>query len=465
MTNRRRIGVAALARATFDVPFAEETARKAFAALHALDVDLVGPERLLFDSDAAKDAIESLRGEKLDALILLQVTFTDAATAVALAEAIDAPLLLWAFPEERTGGRLRLNALCGINLAAHALRKRDRACGYVYASPGTAGPELIRSLDTLPPEPSPPRLDPAPDGSQEAEEIVARLEKMRLGVVGGRPEGFETCAYDPETLRNLTGVTAEPVELSMVFADARAVEPGRISKVHAKAEADLAGLDTVEQEPLEKSLRTYAALSDLAQSRKFDGLAVRCWPEFFTDYGCAACGPMAMLNQDRLPCACEADVYGDVTNLILQQLTDDPVFMADLVDADFEDNNAVFWHCGLAPVSMADPRERPRATVHSNRRKPLLGEFALKPGRITVARLSQAANVPRMVIGGGEILSAPRSFGGTSGVVRFDRPVRQVLDAIMREGLEHHYSLAYGDHRAALAAVAGQLGLPVQMLA
>ncbi|MEO3431573.1 hypothetical protein [Inquilinus sp. CAU 1745] len=465
MTDRRRIGVAALARATFDVPFAEETARGAFAALRALDVDLVGPEHLLFDADTAQDAIESLRAEKLDALILLQVTFTDAATAVALADAIDAPLLLWAFPEERTGGRLRLNALCGINLAAHALRKRGRACGYVYASPEAAGPDLLRALDTLPSEPSPPRLDPAPDGSREAEEIVARLGTMRLGVVGGRPEGFETCAYDPETLRRLTGVIAESVELPTIFASARSAETSRIAEARTRAEADLAELDTVEQEPLEKSLRTYAALSDLARSRRFDGLAVRCWPEFFTDYGCAACGAMAMLNQDRIPCACEADVYGDVTNLILQQLTDDPVFMADLVDADAESDSAVFWHCGLAPVSMADPRERPRATVHSNRRKPLLGEFALKPGRITIARLSQAGNVPRMVIGGGEMLSAPKSFGGTSGVARFDRPVGQVLDAIMSEGLEHHYSLTYGDHRAALAAVAGRLGLPVQILA
>ena len=61
-------------------------------------------------------------------------------------------------------------------------------------------------------------------------------------------------------------------------------------------------------------------------------LAVRCWPEFFTEYGCAACGPMAMTSQSGIPCACEADVYGAVTGLLLQAITDAPSFMADLVD-------------------------------------------------------------------------------------------------------------------------------------
>jgi hypothetical protein len=35
----------------------------------------------------------------------------------------------------------------------------------------------------------------------------------------------------------------------------------------------------------------------------------------------------------------------------------------------------------------------------------------------------------------------------------------------MAEGLEHHFALAYGDHKPALAAVAARWGLPVLELA
>jgi L-fucose isomerase-like protein len=110
---------------------------------------------------------------------------------------------------------------------------------------------------------------------------------------------------------------------------------------------------------------------------------------------------------------------------------------------------------------MADPDQRPRAGIHSNRRMPLLGEFALTPGRVTLARLSQSRGLLRIVAAGGEMLKAPQSFSGTSGVVRFDRPAGEVLDRILEEGIEHHYSLAYGDCRAVLRAIAERLSLPL----
>ncbi|NNG02908.1 MAG: fucose isomerase, partial [Inquilinus sp.] len=177
--------------------------------------------------------------------------------------------------------------------------------------------------------------------------------------------------------------------------------------------------------------------------------------------GCAACGALSLLNQDRTPCGCEADVYGTLSTLALQALADAPVFMADLVDIDVEDDSAVFWHCGLAPLDMADPAATPRATVHSNRQKPLLMEFPLKPGRVTIARFSQARNQPKLMLGTGEMLSAALPFSGTAGTARFDRPAAEVLETLMAEGSEHHYVIAYGDHRPALRALAAGLGLPV----
>ena len=92
-----------------------------------------------------------------------------------------------------------------------------------------------------------------------------------------------------------------------------------------------------------------------------------------------------MLGEARVPCACEADVYGALTTLMLQRVADAPVFLVDLVDVDVADDTGVVWHCGQAPVSMARPRTPPRATIHTNRKMPLLFEFPLKPGRVTFA--------------------------------------------------------------------------------
>ena len=286
-----------------------------------------------------------------------------------------------------------------------------------------------------------------------------------MALVGEPPEGFDTCDFDEVVLDRVFGVHLERLSLDEVFRTARAQSPRSVARVRARAEAELSGTGALEQAPLERSLRVLGAFSDLARKRGLSALAVRCWPEFFTEYGCAACGPMAMTSQSGVPCACEADVYGAVTGLLLQAITDSPSFMADLLDVDRKEDSAVIWHCGLAPLSMADPDEKPRAAIHSNRRLPLLGEFALAPGRVTLARLSQSCGLLRLVVAGGEMLKAPRSFSGTCGVLRFDRPAGDVLDMILEEGIEHHYGLAYGDCRAVLRAIAERLSLPFLDLA
>ena len=217
----------------------------------------------------------------------------------------------------------------------------------------------------------------------------------------------------------------------------------------------------MDQAQLDRSFRLFCALEDFQKETGAQGLAVRCWPETFTEYGCAACGPMAMMNQKCVPSACEADVYGSFSALLLQTLAGEPAWMADLVDLDFEDDTGVFWHCGLAPLSMCDPQATPEATIHSNRKMPLLHQFPLKAGRFTVARLSQSRGETKLVIGGAEFVRAPMAFTGTSGVMKFDCGAKQLFDVIVAEGLEHHYAIAYGDHRRSLRAVGAALGLPL----
>jgi len=158
-------------------------------------------------------------------------------------------------------------------------------------------------------------------------------------------------------------------------------------------------------------------------------------------------------------------VHGTLTTLILQWLGEGPAFMADMVNVDEADDSVVFWHCGLAPLSLADGESEKRATIHTNRKKPLLNEFTLKPGPITIARLSQARNELRLVVARGEMLRAPMSYTGTSGVARFARPAHEVLDRVMREGLEHHYSIGYGDLTPQLHQLARYLDIPVLSLA
>ena len=446
MRGKLTIGVVALARSTFDVPYAEQVARTAWETLQDLDVNLVGSKDLLFDAPAVESAITVLQNQTLDLLLVMQVTFSDAAMTVKLADSIDAPIMLWSFPEPRSGGRLRLNSVCGINLAAHALARAGHSFSFLHRDADVQA-DLHVILDTA-----------------RAGYVKRKLAETRIGVIGQHPDGFDTCTYDAEMLSRRFGLSVDFIELQALFKRAERIPAEETDAVYARVQASLENVNALEQEPLRKSLQIYSALRGLAVEKNYHGLAVRCWPEMFTEFGCAACGPMAMLNEEMIPCACEADVYGTITTLMLQNLNNAPAFMTDMVDFNPKDNSGVFWHCGLAPLSMADKEGPIRATIHSNRKLPLLNEFTLKPGRITIARLSQSKNLIRLVIGGGEMIRAPMSFTGTSGVVKFDSPVEKVLETIIKQGLEHHVSLAYGDCGDSLKKMAGMLDIPVLQL-
>ena len=439
-----RIGFVPIARPTFDLDLARELTARVHAAL--ADYNLVGGQDLVMDAAAVEARISDLSDAQLDMLLLLQASFADSAMALDLARALDLPLLLWALPEAQIGGRLRINSFCGVNLAAHGLRRAGIHYQTIYAEPHDA--DAHAKLHDF----------------ARAAAVKRRLQGARIGRLGENPDGFDTCLVNQAGLRTRLGVEVAQFELAPFFQQARAADAAQVDALAADLRGRLADFDAHDADETRGTLGAYLAMDDLARQERLAGLAVRCWPEFFTDLGCSACGAMSLLTDARIPSSCEADVNGTITQLILQWLSGQPAFGSDIVAFDPEADSATLWHCGLAPLSMADPAVTPAATIHSNREKPLLMQFPLKPGRVTIARLSEASGDFRLVIGGGEMLRAPMAFGGTSGRLRFDSGAESAMDTLLGEGLEHHISIVYGEHQAALDMLAGMLGMDTLQL-
>ena len=407
-------------------------------------MDLVGPADLITDALGVEQAVQDLVGVEIDLVVIFQATFADSSMATALAEALDAPIFLWAVPEPLTGGRLRLNSLCGINLAGHALTRAGIFYGYVYIAPDDLS--VLEKITVY----------------ARAGRACRTLQDAQLGRVGENPDGFETCLLRPAEIKNRFGLEVVQLHLQEdIFSKVRAVKPSCTQPIKDNLAQKVSNLDEMDADAVHGSLGTYHILQGIAKERDIQGFAIRCWPEFFTELGCAACGAMSMLSDEMIPCSCEADVNGTITQLILQSISGSQAFGTDMVSVDEERDALVLWHCGLAPLSMADPQSEKRVTVHSNRQLPLLMEFPLKPGRVTFARLSEATGDFVLAIGEGEIIRAPQSFSGTSGLIKFDQPAIDVLHTILGEGLEHHISITYGNYKEELIALASMLDLPL----
>ena len=84
-------------------------------------------------------------------------------------------------------------------------------------------------------------------------------------------------------------------------------------------------------------------------------------------------------------------------------------------------------------------------------------------GSATLSHLVRAPATWRMLVAHGEILDTPRfeNLGEGAMVVRFDRPVGDFLERVMRWGFPHHVIVGHGDVRQQLECLAAQLDIEV----
>ena len=457
-----KIGILALGRPTFDVQYAKERLTASLNYLSSTNHNILGSCELLLDEHDALNEINKFKNEDLDFIIIIQVTFTDSSTLLKIASCLEKPIGIWAFPEPRQSGRLRLNAFCGLNLASHTLGLNNIPFSWIYENPEsieeTKFEILINSNNSKRPE----KILEIPSlGSKKAKSIKEKIHNFKIGKIGSHPDGFDTCKYNQKKLMGLCGIKVDEIDIDTFLKDSRNVKSEEIEPTLNKLKKTISCIKEVNQKELILSLKLENSLKKLQEEGAYNAFALRCWPEMFTKYGGAICAPASISTENKVPCACEADVYGAVTQLILQEVSGQPVFLTDIVDIDVDDDTGVFWHCGQAPISMCNPKIKPTATIHSNRKMPLLFEFPLKEGIVTMMRISQSFGEQKMVLSKGKMIDRPLPFTGTSGVINFDNDTKEVLNNIISYGLEHHIAITYGDHIELLSELASELKLPI----
>ena len=457
------IGYLALARGTFDVEYAESKFKIAKSLLLSLSPDAIGFENLITNDEGADSALSFFNSNDFEKIFLFQTTFTDAKFLLNFAKSIQKPICIVSFPEPRTGGRLRLNSICGLNLAMHSLIKNDITPDFVIMEEDDKANEMsfsnfIESQN----ESNKIAWDIATIANINAD-FDYSIDKQTIGIIGTRPEGFDTCDYDSNEVTSKLNVSLVDLELEDLFDEAKDIEVETIVKTKSTVSSYLAGTEELVQEEFDKSLSIFHGLENLKDKHNLDAFAIRCWPETFTEYGCASCGPMAMMNEKKVSCACEADVLGGISCNILNQMNNNPSLLVDIVDVDKSDNSLVFWHCGLAPISMAKEGTA-RSGIHSNRKKPLLHDFSLKEGEITIFRVSKARGRLQFFVMKGQVLDRPNSFSGTSGVINLGENSAHKLEQMFKGGLEHHVAFTYGDISDKLIHFGQQMDIPTYTL-
>lgn len=459
-----RVVAVATARPTFVVEAGTQLWRSARAELEVLGGDVVGPADPVQTLEEAA-AVAGQLPASVDLYVLCCATFADAGMAQAMLAAVAAPVLLWAFREPGpVGDRLWLNSLCGANLAAHALVAAGRKVRLLYGDPGEPAVEQkLRAALTgdLGPAPTYPR--PAGDLAEagEVQHALDLLWGVRVGMLGDAPAGFTPCAADAEALRALLGVELDMLPLEEAFAAVEAVEPGRSDAQARAGAAQSPSLRDFDDRTRRRYGAVTTAVQDWTNRAGLSAAAVRCWPEFPTVLGHCPCSALGRVAAAGTPAVCERDVNGAVTMLLLEAFDTGPTYLVDLVEI-LDDQGAVrVWHCGSAPVTLAADPDAAAQSMHCNRRIGIAGNFPLRTGRVTLARLDLGPGGWRMLVTGGESVPAVNRFQGNSATVRLDGDASRFVHELVALGFPHHTVLAWADVRPQLRRCAELLGIPV----
>ena len=469
-TERRpRVVLIPTARPTFAVDVAERLATEARTLLESLGADVTGPDQLVMTPDDVA-AAKAFVNADADLVVNLCASFSDATPALELYADLEQPLLLWALREPGpVGDRLWLNSLCGANLFGHALVVHAGIHPrLLYGNPDETGTRqaLAEALEGRLPAPGelPTSRGQRAEDTEPVTVALTALSGRTLGLVGEAPTGFTPSRFDGDLLESLFGIDVQEISVDAMLERVGAVGDEAAEAEHAaalQAQPSLGDLDTVQTMT---SARITTAMRDWQGDQSLAGLAIRCWPEIPTALGACPCSSLSRVADEGTPTACERDVYGTVTMLLMEALGSGTTYLVDTVDLDAEQNVVRLWHCGAAATSLAaDPGEATQFT-HCNRKVGVAGNFPLRTGRVVMARLTEDPARPgslRMLLAAGESLPEPNRFQGNTASVRLDAVATDLVNALVTDGFPHHTVLAWSDVRPQLRSVADQLGIPV----
>lgn len=464
-----RCTLIALARPTFDVAAAKRNFDAARALLAELGAQVAGPTELVMTPEDTAHAAAAL-DPNCELFILLNASFADASAAVSLLSGVKGEVLLWSVREfGEVGDRLLLNSMCGSNLAAHALRTAGKSITHLHGNP--TEPEVKRALrgalNGQLPEYGQPELrhEPSADEASVTSQL-AKLRGKRLGAIGDAPAGFTPCNYDAELLQRLFGIEVVSMSIPEIFSRISEVAESEQDREYASACQAQPSLRSVPEKEARVNASTRVALQEWIETQDLAAIAMRCWPEFAMDLGACPCGAMGRTATSGTPAACERDVYGAATMLLLEALGSGTNYLVDTVDLDETANLIRIWHCGSASTQLAVDPKNATQYIHCNRKLGVAGNFPLKTGPVVLVRLDSDVdpNNPtrlRLVMMSGESIPAPNQFQGNTATVRTDVLARKLINGLIKNGFPHHTVVSWRDIRPQVRAVAHLLSIPL----
>jgi L-fucose isomerase-like protein len=464
------MGLVAVSRDCFPIEMCRGRMKAVLEACAREGVAVVPCETIIENESDALAALAEMEKKGVNAVTIYLGNFGPEGPTTIFAREFGGPFMLVGAAEETAKDLIngRGDAFCGILNASFN-------CGLRHLTP-----HIPRAPIALPGE-MPKKIARFADIAR----VLIGLRGLKVFSFGPRPQDFYACNAPIQPLYDLGIEVMENSELDLLEVyKAAAGRKGEIEAVRADMEKELgAGNKMPEKLPqlaqFEVGLTSF--LGKNLGSRRYGVVAGKCWPSFEPAFGFTPCYVNSRLAARGIPAACEVDMYGAVSEYMIQLASRRPATLLDInntapPDLPIADTKGVAredlfmgFHCGNTPTCMLCPGYAMKFQLIMHRlmepgRKPDITcgtiEGRLAPGPATLFRLQSTPDCHlQSYMAQGDVLDAdPKTFGSTGiiGIKDFQRFHRYVL---IGKRFPHHGAVGFANCAGVLHDVVRLLGV------
>jgi L-fucose isomerase-like protein len=474
MTNVPQVqpGIVATSRDCFPIDLSRRRRRAVVEACRAGNLKIAEIETIVENERDVVKALEELDRAGVDALVIYLGNFGPEGPTTLLAQRFPGPVMFAAAAEE-SGDDLvdgRGDAYCGLLSASYNLGLRSLRPHIPECPVGLAGEVAAMIEEFLP-----------------VARVLLGLKHLKIFSFGPRPWDFFACNAPIQPLFDLGVEIMENSELDLLDVFRSAEGHPDVAKVAAEMAQEL-GAGNRFPDLLGKLAQYEVGLLGFMQeslgASRYAAFANKCWPAFEPNFGFVPCYVNSRLAARGVPVACEADIYGALSEYLGACATQMPVTLLDInntVPADLAAEAAaqtatyrptdlfMGFHCGNTPSGCLVDREMRHQLIMHRLMEPgkepdiTRGtlEGRIRPGPATLYRLqATAAGELRAYIAEGEVLDMrTRTFGGT-GVLAIREMARFYRHVLIEKRFPHHAAVAFLHAGRTLFAALRMLGVP-----
>lgn len=378
--SRLRLGFCPTRRDVFSREEAQRFRGRILESIRQYEIDLVdlsgiNEEELLYDQGDLEPVIRRFTESRVDALFFPHCNFGSESLVSQVARALGVPVLLWGPRDDapdQDGIRSR-DSQCGLFATGKVLRRHQVAFTYLTNSP-VDSEEFHRGFEKF----------------LSVSRVVKAMRNLRILQISTRPEAFSSVICNENELLEQFNVHLYPIALPELVNEMKRIRREkpqdycRTLEDIAKSAAQGVG------EALELTAALKLAMKGFAIRYQCSAIAIQCWNALQTETGIMPCLANALLTEEGIPVACETDIHGAISAVMIQAAAGGGVpFFADVtVRHPQKDNAELLWHCGNFPPSLAKDREKVRFLGNPYMEGENFGiiQNQLKDGEITIAR-------------------------------------------------------------------------------